>query len=209
MSQDISLKEAERQAFRTFFSDGLIDIGVGCYLLIFAIAPLLGDIGLDDFWSSMIFLPFWLLVNALIIILKKRVVAPRIGSVKFGAFRLRKLKRMQIISMGLTALGLVLGIVVLFIPGIIPSDWTFPVLSALIMVSLGVIAALFTDYPMFYLYALLAGAAVIIGELLYRNLGVSHHGYGVTFSVICGFLILFGLGKFIHLVVTTPVQKEG
>ncbi len=203
MSQPISLKDTERKAFQTFFSDGLIDIGVGCYLLVFAIAPLLEDTALGD-WSSVLFLPFWLLVNAAIFLLKKRVVAPRIGSVTFGGFRRARLKRMKLFLMALLALGLILSFAVLFIPGVIPGDWTFPITLAAILFGFGILAAIYTDYPMFYLYALLAGAAPIIGELFYRNLGVSHHGYVVVFSVVCGLIILIGIVKLIHLLASTP-----
>jgi hypothetical protein len=58
MFQKISLKEAERKAFKASFDDGLWDIFLGCFFLIFAIGPYLSPT-LGDFWSSMVFLPFW------------------------------------------------------------------------------------------------------------------------------------------------------
>jgi hypothetical protein len=61
MSPQISLKEAERKVFKTTQNDGLWDIFLGCFLLIFVIAPYLSGT-LGDLWSSVVFLPFWALV---------------------------------------------------------------------------------------------------------------------------------------------------
>ena len=58
MSQQISLREAERKAFRITHNDGLWDVLLGCYALMFVIAPYLST-SLGDFWSSAVFLPFW------------------------------------------------------------------------------------------------------------------------------------------------------
>lgn len=58
MSQQISLKEAERKAFRSKYNDGLWDILLGCFFLMFAVAPYLSPT-LGDFWSSVAFVPFW------------------------------------------------------------------------------------------------------------------------------------------------------
>jgi hypothetical protein len=58
MQEKISLKEAEKKAFKTSFDDGLWDILIGSFFLEFAIAPLISA-SLGDFWSSVVFLPFW------------------------------------------------------------------------------------------------------------------------------------------------------
>ena len=57
MSRQLSLKEAERKAFRTKYDDGLWDILLGCFFSMFAIAPFLSA-SLGDFWSSAVFVPF-------------------------------------------------------------------------------------------------------------------------------------------------------
>ena len=58
MSQEVDLKEAERKVFRSTFQDGLVEIMLGCIVLMFAIGPFLSPY-LGDFWSSAVFLPFW------------------------------------------------------------------------------------------------------------------------------------------------------
>ena len=78
MSQKISLKAAERKAFRTTYNDGLVDIFLGCFFLMFVIAPYLSA-SLGDFWSSAVFLPFWALVYLaiwLIIVVSSGMVYP-------------------------------------------------------------------------------------------------------------------------------------
>lgn len=58
MSQQISLKDAERKVFRITYNHGLWDVFLGCFFLIFVIGPYLSS-SLGDFWSSFVFLPFW------------------------------------------------------------------------------------------------------------------------------------------------------
>ena len=56
--KNISIKEADRKVFRTSFDDGIVDIFISSVVLMFALAPFL-SVYLGDFWSSVIFLPFW------------------------------------------------------------------------------------------------------------------------------------------------------
>ena len=90
MTQPISLKAVERKAFRLMFDDGLWDIFLGCFFLMFVIAPFLSPY-LEDFWSSVVFLPFWGTVFLVMFLVRKFVVTPRIGAMKFGPVRRIKL----------------------------------------------------------------------------------------------------------------------
>jgi len=75
MSAQISLKDLEKNIFQESFHDGLIDIQIGCVLLMFAIAPQLSPY-LGDFWSSMIFLPFWVVIYLGIREIRKKLSNP-------------------------------------------------------------------------------------------------------------------------------------
>ena len=55
MTQKFELKKAERKLFSMIFDDGLLDIMISAFLLMFAIAPLLSET-MGDFWSSAVFL---------------------------------------------------------------------------------------------------------------------------------------------------------
>ena len=51
---NISIKEADRQVFRSSYDDGLVDIFLSSVVLMWAVAPSL-SLYLGDFWSSAIF----------------------------------------------------------------------------------------------------------------------------------------------------------
>jgi hypothetical protein len=85
VSNRISLKETERKVFKSAFQDGLVDISIGSVILMFAIAPFLSPY-LGDFWSSAVFLPFWGIVFSGIWLIRKYIVRPRAGTVKYGSW---------------------------------------------------------------------------------------------------------------------------
>jgi hypothetical protein len=103
MSQKISLKEAERKAFRATYNDGLWDILLGCVFLMFVIAPFLSP-SLGDYWSSVVFLPFWGLVFLGIRLIRKHVVTPRVGVVNFGLSRKTKLAKFTVVMLAVNYL---------------------------------------------------------------------------------------------------------
>jgi len=92
MVANINLKELERKAFRSVFQDGLWDIFVGFLFTQFAVAPFLSEQGLGDFWSSAVLFPVYMIVLACVMLLKKYVVAPRLGMVQFSKKRKSKFK---------------------------------------------------------------------------------------------------------------------
>lgn len=83
MQKQVSLRSIEKEAFRATLADGLCDVFIGCFVLIFAVSPILSE-SLGDFWSSFIFLPFWGVVYLCIGLTRKYVVAPRLGRVRLG-----------------------------------------------------------------------------------------------------------------------------
>jgi hypothetical protein len=120
MSQSISLRDAERKVFHTAVNDGLWDIFLGCFFLMFAITPFLSE-RLGDFWSSVIFLPFWGLVYLAIRFVRKHVITPRLGSVKFGASRNAILMRFNLVMLVVNLIALVLGLIAASLTSRIPA----------------------------------------------------------------------------------------
>ena len=109
MNDLISLKKVERKIFSVATQDGLTDIFLGCVFLIFVIVPFLSaDLG--DFWSSAIFVPFWAVIALAIWLIRRYVIKPRIGEVKFGAARRAKLRRFHIVMIIANAIALILGL---------------------------------------------------------------------------------------------------
>ena len=208
MQTPISLKSAERQAFQASFADGLWDVFIGCFVLQFAIAPLLSET-LGDFWSSVIFLPFWGLVYLAIWLIRKYVLAPRLGTVSFGKARRQKMRRFSLVMLVANLLMLGLGILAVLNFNKIPGIGVASLFSLFLLAGFSA-AAYLLDFPRLYVYGLLLFIAPLVGEWLYANHGFGHHGYPVVFGVTAGIMILTGLVNFVRVLVNNPaVDGEG
>ena len=206
MQTPVSLKSAERKAFRTTLADGLWDIFIACIFLQFAIAPLLSET-LGDFWSSAVFLPVWGLVILAIWLTRKYVVSPRIGQATFGVVRKKKLRMFTTIMLALNIILFVAGLVV----ALVVSFQDRAQLAWLISLFLGgfvlmgfSLAGYLLDTPRFYLYGLMLLIAPPVGEWLYQQHGFTHHGYPAVFGFSAGVMILTGLVLFLRLLKNNP-----
>jgi hypothetical protein len=207
MSQQISLKEAERKAFRIAHNDGLWDIFLGCFVLIFAIAPLLSPF-LGDFWSSVVFLPFWGLVFLVIQWVRKWVVAPRFGVVKFGRARQARLKKFSAVMLVLNVVVLTLGFAVTLISRNVPGLMISVTFGMILLIGFGV-AAYFLDFDRLYVYGLSVGLSPLVGEWLWTHGYAAHHGFPITFGVSAGIMIVVGSFIFVRLLRDNPISEEG
>lgn len=187
MAAKTSLKNIERKLFQASLKDGILDVQIGCVLLIFAVAPLL-SVYLGDFWSSALFLPLWALVFLGGRWLRRNHIQPRIGQIEYGSYRTRRLKKLNLALLIFNLLAFGLGLLAFFrfgnFQGWIP-------LSILILAGFS-LAGYLVESPRFYLYGILSALAPLIGEYLFRNFGFSHHGFPVTFGILAGALILAG-----------------
>lgn len=206
MSQRISLKEAERKAFRTAYNDGLWDIFLGCFCLIFAIGPYLSS-SLGDFWSSVVFLPFWGLVFLAIWLIRKHVVTTRVGVVKFGLTRKTKLAIFTIVMLVVNIIAFILGLFAALSFGKVPGQ-VYTIILGMIFLFGFSIAAYFLDFNRLYIYGLLVGFSPLVGEWLWTQGYASHHGFPITFGTTAGIMILVGLAVFIRLLRDNPVPRE-
>lgn len=209
MQTPISLKAAERKAFQTTFVDGLWDVLIGCFILEFALAPLLSET-MGDFWSSAVFLPFWGLVYLAIWLVRKQLVVPRLGQVRFGSARRQKLHSFTLLMLSINSLALLLGIWAFLTSTPNPAgqvDGRSPLFSVLIGIFMLVgfsLAGYLLDYPRLYVYGLLLFAAPFLGEWLSGHYGASHHGFPVVFGFTSGAMIITGLVTFIHFLKNNP-----
>ena len=207
MSEKISLKEADRKVFRTTFQDGLWDVLIGCTLLQFPIALFLSP-SLGDFWSSAVFLPFWGLVFGVIWLLRKYVVTPRIGVVKFGLVRKTRILKFNVVLLITLTVSLILGLLASLSRASMPGMVYSAVFGLMTLMGFS-IAAYFLDFPRLYAYGILIALAPLAGEWLYVNMNVPHHGFQVTFGFIAVTCILIGLGMFFRFLRAYPVPTNG
>ena len=207
MSQPISLKDAERKVFRTSFDDGLWDIFLGCIFLIFVLAPYLSS-SLGDFWSSVVFLPFWAMVYLAIWLIRKYVVTPRIGVVKYGRTRKTKLAKFTVVMLSINILALVLGIVAALSFGSVPGQMYAFGLGMILLVGFS-IAAYLLDFNRLYIYGLLVGLSPLIGEWLWNQGLASHHGFPITFGISSSIMILVGFVVFVRFLRNNPLPMVG
>jgi hypothetical protein len=102
MNKTTSLKEVEKRTYMSYHQDGLLDIFVGVYVLLFALGILLMTVTDFSTWFVIpaifpaIMVPIW--VSA-----KKQITMPRIGYVKF---RSRGANRLMAVLLGLMVSGL-------------------------------------------------------------------------------------------------------
>lgn len=205
MKSNKTLKEADRKLFTTYFDDGLLDIFLAAFVLIFAIGPF-SSVPLGDFWGVAIFLPFWGMVYLVLRYLRRRFVTPRLGSVTWGAIRKQKLRTGSIIMLVLNVIFLGLGAVAFLLP--IQPGYLMSLRFGTMILILFSVAGYFYDYSKLYFYGIFIALAVPIGEWLYQNAGFSHHGYPVVFGTAAVIMLVRGLVKFFTLLKEIPPQTE-
>jgi hypothetical protein len=166
-----NLREIEKKTYVAYHQDGLIDIFVGVYILLFGIGILLNTA--TDFSMGFvipgifpaIMLPIW-------ISFKKRITIPRIGYVKFGTKSANKLMGVFI---GLTVAGL--GVFMVFnLGGFMGQGWALTLRNIIIsngMIIIGIGAAIISSlfgYTMglkrLYAYGLLTLVMFLIGHFI-------------------------------------------
>jgi len=206
MSQQISLKDAERKVFKSTFTDGLWDIFLSFFVLQFAIGPFLSTI-MGDFWSSAMLIPILGVAYLAIWVVRKYVVAPRVGVVEFGAARKTRLKRFTMIMLAINLIAFLLGIIAALRFPSMPAGGP-NIIFGLILLIVFSTAAYFLDFPRLYLYGLLTALAPQIGEWLYQNKGTLHHGYPIVFGTVAGIMFLTGLVTFVRFLANNPLPNE-
>jgi hypothetical protein len=206
MEQKIDLKQLELKVWRSFYGDGLGDIILGCVILMFALAPLLSDIGFSDLWSSAIFLPFWAAVFIVIILLRRRAVIPRIGMVSFGQARKKRLVIFNIVMFIVLSVSLILGL--LSFRGTATQPWVHNLrFMAVMLIGFG-LAAYFLGFARLYVYGILVALSIPVGEWLYAHAGIPHHGWPITFGFTAGAVIVTGVIFFVRFLRNNPRPRE-
>lgn len=214
MSQQIDLKELERQVYRSNFQDGLWDIFLGLLLL-----QMVGAILYRQGWS-----PLWiLLVMAGYVGLgvvgfkaaKKYVILPRMGLVHFGPERDKKKKKLSLVlSLSILAGVIVLAALLLIYnfvvnnpaPAVPQYGWLIfsGVFLAVSVIAASVIGYL-TDFPRAVLYGWFFGLAFPLNIWLDNQFGITFPLATVLFAAI---MIAIGLILFVRFLQRHPLSPQ-
>jgi hypothetical protein len=205
MVHKFSLKEIERRAFQFTFQDGLWDIFVGIIYLNFAITANINDWIMSDFWSSIVMLPVNLLGIAGVYAAKKHIITPRIGLVQFSQRRKKRLRNLTTVLVITLIFGVVLGGYGFYMETV----WViFPIMFAMLNITIFSIAAYSLDVSRFYLYGVWFGLSLPIGDLLkrYTDLGIRHSSFPFYFTASA--TIIVGLLLFLRFLRSYPIPEE-
>jgi hypothetical protein len=212
MSTQLHLKEIERKAFRSTYQDGLWDIYMGLIVLgmsIFIYRPAAGYSAMNIILMVLIFA----LAYGLFWAGKKYITLPRMGQVRFGTMRKKKMKTLAII-LGVFVL-LQAGLVVLtafgwldramgamlngLFAGLGSERILVAAIGSLIVGTSMMVSFFLSDFPRGYYIALMMALAVFL--MIFLNQPV----YPV---IIAGLILLPGLVLFLRFLKTYPLHRQ-
>lgn len=211
MSQRIDLKEIERKAWRSFYQDGLWDIFLGLLLLAMAISALLSDIGASEPVQYGIMIALEALAILVLFVGKRLITVPRMGRVKFGPKRRRRLSKVSVILAISVLAGVVLFVAAQAVRGnllewmtlefIFPAGW---MVNCLVVFGL---MAYFLDFSRLYVIGVMYAIAVPLDILQreFTSIDLTFAAFGVPAAVI----LLMGAVVFARFLRDYPLPTEG
>lgn len=201
------LKRLERATFLAAADSGLWDMFLAGIIAMLAIGPLLSE-RLGDYWSSAVFVPFWVAAIIAMRQVQARVILPRMGVVEFSPPRMKKLKRLGVIILAVNLVALGLGAVAATRAPVMGGN-TVPLVLSLIFLLAGSLVAFLLEIPRVFFYGLLLAAAPPLGEVLFQRGQASHHGFPIVFGVSACVILASGIIRFKRFLPPPPRGMEG
>ena len=189
-----NLREIEKNTYVSYNQDGLIDIFVGFYILLFGAGIFLHTVAEFSTWFIIpaifpsVMVPIW-------ISFKRRITIPRIGYVKFG---LKSANKLMLVFLGLAVAGL--GVFMIFgLGGSMGQSWATAIMDLIIsnsMIIIGISAALISSLFAFtmglkrlYVYGLVTLIMFLVGHFMVIQF--EYFLFAIGFAiVIYGFVLL-------------------
>ena len=158
-------KNIESRVFTSFFQGGLIEAYTGIILLQLGLPLIFSRSGFGDLQSALITLPIPLLLLTIVFLVRKFVVSPRLGHVKFLSERRRRVSKLIIVPTLTLIAGAIVGYIYtenasirnIFI-GLMPFS-----LSSIIVFGA---AAYFLDMKRLYIYGVIVGLIFPVGKYM-------------------------------------------
>lgn len=202
----IRLRDIERKGWRAYQQDGLTDAQFGGLMLVAAMVAILDRLGTPP-WACIATLTVLAFLEVAVIVwMRRRYVAPRLGTVKFAPWRVRRTRAMRIMLaacvlattslVALTSLSKGLGIA---LPGDLGA-WL--IISAVILVPV-VGLAVFLDYPRLLVH----GGLLVIVEFLHIVIRLPSRfpfGGAIAYGVAASISLAVGIGVYVRFLRTVP-----
>jgi hypothetical protein len=161
----INEKKIESRVFTSFFQGGFIEAFMGIFLLQLGLPVIFSRSGFGDMQSALFVLPIALILLATVFLVRRFVVIPRLGHVKFLPERRRRLSKLIIVPILTLIASAIVGYILnenasmrnIFI-GQIPFS-----LSPIIVFGA---AAYFLDMKRLYIYGTIIGLIMPLGKYL-------------------------------------------
>ena len=181
MSQNLSLKDAERRAWTLYYEDGLWDIFLGLLFLGGGLRTLTGSL-----WFYL-----FVLAGILAFVLGRRFITlPRVGEIKFGPMREKKRRSLIIFIM----VAVLLTLVLLLLPalGIATPGPLAGLIFAAVVPLIFVYMAYMMDFRRLFGYAVLVAIFMIITEMVGTEAGAIAQTAAGIVALISGLWHLVG-----------------
>jgi hypothetical protein len=202
--EQLNIKALEKKAFRSFFRDGIYDVFLGTILLSFGLPLILSEFGWIHWKTMLVPLVISIILNvgALVFFVfgKKYITAPRLGIVRFGKTRKRKMMHVKL----LLVISVLIGVVTLFLTlfKILPVGGNTGIPAAGVIFGIQVLivfglAAYFMDFTRLYLYAFLFAVSMPVTFWLKKNASLAYPTLYV-FCLTAGPMLVIGWTLFIR-----------
>jgi hypothetical protein len=202
-----SAKELERRAFQTTFEDGLWDILLGLLLLLMGTGPVLS--GYEEMSITVIAIVLGLVGVAVFLgffLGKKLITLPRIGRVRFGEERQRRLRKTTLV-LSVSVLAGLIAFFSFFLPrltGFDPGPYFPIILFAVNCVVVFSLAAWYLDYGRAYLYGWLYAASFPLGMLLMEY---TRFGFHLVYGLFALPMVAVGVVLLVRFLRANPVPR--
>jgi len=102
-------KQIERRVFTSFFQGGVIESFTGIFLLQLGLPALFSRSGFGDLESALLALPIALILLVAVFLVRRFVIIPRLGRVKFLPERRRRISKLMIVPLLTLIAGAIVG----------------------------------------------------------------------------------------------------
>jgi len=158
-------KKIERRVFTSFFQAGIIEAFTGIILLQLGLPALFSRSGFGDWESALLTLPIALILLIVVFLIRKFVVTPRIGKVKFLPERRRRISKLIIVPILTLIAGAVVGYIFTenaSLRHIFVGQIPFILIPIIVFGA----AAYFLDMKRLYVYGAIVGLVFPLGKYL-------------------------------------------